>query len=167
MPADSTPSSRRSARALSGCLQRAGVDLGFPAGQTCCGQPLFNTGFRDLARAQDRRTLAVLEERRVPVIVPSGSCASMIRHGYLELLRDEPAALERLAGIGRRSPERSGGGSTELLGSEDMHFLSDPHRKLVEVVAGHAPGAGFCIATSSLEPEWAAVKPLPWIVCHC
>ncbi|MBF8257214.1 MAG: hypothetical protein HW375_2121, partial [Anaerolineales bacterium] len=31
-------------------LRRAGVDLGFPAGQTCCGQPLFNTGLRDLAR---------------------------------------------------------------------------------------------------------------------
>ena len=67
----------------------------------------------------------MLEERRVPVIVPSGSCASMIRHGYLELLRDEPAALERLAGIGRRSPalsgcfaKRSGGGFIELLGGD-------------------------------------------------
>src|SRR5512134_1877379 len=59
-------------------LQRAGVQLDFPVAQTCCGQPLFNTGFRDLARAQARRTLDVLAARRVPVIVPSGSCAAMI-----------------------------------------------------------------------------------------
>jgi L-lactate dehydrogenase complex protein LldE len=88
-------------------LRRAGVDLGFPRGQTCCGQPLFNTGFRDLARAQARRTLAVLEERRVPIIVPSGSCASMIRHGYLELFQDDPPALARAVEIAARTFEFS------------------------------------------------------------
>ena len=88
-------------------LQRAGVDLGFPAGQTCCGQPLFNTGFRDLARAQARRTLAVLEERRVPVIVPSGSCASMIRHGYPELFRKAPEDLARAKEVAGRTFEFS------------------------------------------------------------
>jgi hypothetical protein len=44
-----------------------------------------------LPAAKARRTLAILEERRVPVIVPSGSCGSTILYGYL----DEPAALER------------------------------------------------------------------------
>jgi hypothetical protein len=87
-------------------LRRSGVELAFPAGQTCCGQPPFNTGFRDLARAQARRTLAVLEERRVPVIVPSGLCASMIRHGYLELLGSPPtcgAARVRYSSAARPS----------------------------------------------------------------
>jgi L-lactate dehydrogenase complex protein LldE len=88
-------------------LQRAGVDLGFPPGQTCCGQPLFNTGFRDLARAQARRTLAVLEARQVPVIVPSGSCAAMIRHGYLELFQEEPETLARAKEIAGRTFEFS------------------------------------------------------------
>jgi len=88
-------------------LQRAGVDLGFPAGQTCCGQPLFNTGYRDLARAQARRTLAVLEERRIPVIVPSGSCASMIRHGYPELFREAPEDLARAKEVAGRTFEFS------------------------------------------------------------
>jgi L-lactate dehydrogenase complex protein LldE len=88
-------------------LRRAGVDLGFPAAQTCCGQPLFNTGFRDLARAQARRTLAVLQARRVTVIVPSGSCTAMIREGYLELFRDEPEVLRAAREVGERTFEFS------------------------------------------------------------
>jgi L-lactate dehydrogenase complex protein LldE len=88
-------------------LRRAGVQLDFPAGQTCCGQPLFNTGFRDLARAQARRTLDVFAARRVPLIVPSGSCAAMIRHGYLELFQDEPKELARAKEVAARTFEFS------------------------------------------------------------
>lgn len=88
-------------------MRRAGVALGFPPAQTCCGQPLFNTGYRDLARAQARRTLAVLEGSRGPVIVPSGSCASMIRHGYLELFQEEPVTLARAREVAGRTFEFS------------------------------------------------------------
>lgn len=88
-------------------LRAAGIDVGLPAGQTCCGQPLFNTGFRDGARRQARRTLEVLETRPAPVVVPSGSCASMIRHGYLELFRDEPRLLERARRLAERTYELS------------------------------------------------------------
>lgn len=88
-------------------LRRAGVELDFPASQTCCGQPLFNTGFRDLARAQARQTLAALEDRRRPLIVPSGSCAAMIRHGYRELFLDEPQDLARAEELAGRTFEFS------------------------------------------------------------
>jgi len=54
-------------------LRRAGVELAFPASQTHRSS---TPASRDLARAQARRTLAVLKDRRVPVIVPSGSCAA-------------------------------------------------------------------------------------------
>jgi L-lactate dehydrogenase complex protein LldE len=88
-------------------LRRAGVELGFPDGQTCCGQPLFNTGFRDAARRQARQTLAVLEQRSVPVVVPSGSCAAMIRHGYPELFQDDRATLDRARRLAERTFELS------------------------------------------------------------
>jgi L-lactate dehydrogenase complex protein LldE len=88
-------------------LRAAGADVGFPAGQTCCGQPLFNTGFRDLARRQAQRTLDVLEARPAPVVVPSGSCAAMMRHGYPELFRDEPRLLDRARRLAGRTYELS------------------------------------------------------------
>jgi L-lactate dehydrogenase complex protein LldE len=88
-------------------LRRAGVELGFPAGQTCCGQPFFNTGYRHAARRQARRTLEVLEARTAAVIIPSGSCAAMIRHGYLELFRNDTAALERARRLADRTFEFS------------------------------------------------------------
>jgi L-lactate dehydrogenase complex protein LldE len=83
------------------------VEPGFPARQTCCGQPLFNTGYRDAARRQARRTLEVFEARAAPVVVPSGSCTAMIRHGYLELFRDDAAALERARRLADRTFEFS------------------------------------------------------------
>jgi L-lactate dehydrogenase complex protein LldE len=82
-------------------LSTAGVEVTFPVEQTCCGQPAFNAGFRASAREMAQRTIAVLETSPAPVVVPSGSCAHMIRHGYLELLSDDPrwhARAQALAG---------------------------------------------------------------------
>jgi L-lactate dehydrogenase complex protein LldE len=81
-------------------LERLGVAVDFPSDQTCCGQPAFNSGFRDEARIVAGRNIEVLRGRG-DVVTPSGSCASMIRHSYPELFADHPqlhaAALE-LAG---------------------------------------------------------------------
>ena len=74
-------------------LDRLGVDLDFPEGQTCCGQPAFNSGFWTDAKPLAKRTLRLLAGSRY-VVVPSGSCAGMLRVFYGELLRDEPELLE-------------------------------------------------------------------------
>lgn len=76
-------------------LTRAGVDVDFPPAQTCCGQPAFNAGFWDEARRMARHTIEVFNASPGPVVIPSGSCTHMIRHGYLELFADEPAWLAR------------------------------------------------------------------------
>lgn len=73
-------------------LRRLGVEVDFPAGQTCCGQPAFNSGFWNDAKPLARRVLRQFEGKE-HVVVPSGSCASMLRVFYAELLRDEPDAL--------------------------------------------------------------------------
>jgi L-lactate dehydrogenase complex protein LldE len=79
-------------------LRRLGVDVTLPAGQTCCGLPLFNSGYHGEAAAVARRTVGLFHDAEA-VIVPSGSCAWMVKHEYPGLLRgsaDGPAA-ERLA----------------------------------------------------------------------
>ena len=67
-------------------LEHVGFSVDVPEGQTCCGQPAFNAGVWDDARAMARYTLDVLDRTEAPVVVPSGSCADMIVHRYPELL---------------------------------------------------------------------------------
>ena len=73
-------------------LRRLGVDVDFPSGQTCCGQPAFNSGFWADAKPVAKRLLKIFPGDRY-VVVPSGSCATMIRVFYPELLHDEPGPL--------------------------------------------------------------------------
>ena len=74
--------------AVVGVLRRQGVRVDFPPGQTCCGQPLFNSGFRKDAAELGRRVLDEFEDA-VYVVVPSGSCASMMKVFYPEIFRDD------------------------------------------------------------------------------
>ena len=80
-------------------LRRLGVTVEFPEGQTCCGLPLFNSGYHKEAAVVAARTLGLFKNSE-HVVVPSGSCAWMVKHEYPGLLRD-PALNEdakRLAG---------------------------------------------------------------------
>jgi len=88
-------------------LERAGCSVQCPAGQTCCGQPAYNAGCHDDARAMARHTLDTLRRSRDPVVVPSGSCADMIVHHYPELLAGEPAYLEAAREVAARTYEFS------------------------------------------------------------
>ena len=77
-------------------LQRAGVEVVFPDGQTCCGQPAYNCGFFEEARAVARTQIALFPED-LPVILPSGSCAGMMKHHYPDLFRGQPEEAAALA----------------------------------------------------------------------
>ena len=77
-------------------LRRFGVtDLHFPAGQTCCGQPMANTGCTDDAAVLAQRFLDVFGEYDA-IVAPSGSCVAMVKHHYAGLLGDA-AAVEAVA----------------------------------------------------------------------
>jgi L-lactate dehydrogenase complex protein LldE len=74
-------------------LDRLGVRFEYPADQTCCGQPMFNSGcFRDAAKLA-RKVLKTFGGYDY-VICPSGSCTGMIREYYELLLEDEKARPE-------------------------------------------------------------------------
>ncbi len=70
-------------------IEREGVRVVFPAGQSCCGQPAYNSGFPAEARAVARRQLQSFPEE-IPVVVPSGSCAGMMKHHYPALFAGDP-----------------------------------------------------------------------------
>lgn len=65
-------------------IQSQGVDVVFPRHQSCCGQPAYNSGFPQEARTVARRQMTVFS-RNYPIVVPSGSCAGMMKHHYPEL----------------------------------------------------------------------------------
>jgi L-lactate dehydrogenase complex protein LldE len=70
-------------------LEAAGCEVVVPAGQTCCGQPGYNSGDRKSAQALARKVVAEFAGLDY-VVVPSGSCGGMITAHYAELLAEFP-----------------------------------------------------------------------------
>ena len=70
-------------------LREAGFEVEFPKKQVCCGQPAFNSGHRKAAR-RVARTFARAFSRHAPVVLPSGSCATMVARYLPDLLGVEP-----------------------------------------------------------------------------
>jgi L-lactate dehydrogenase complex protein LldE len=75
-------------------LERLGVEVRFPMAQTCCGQPAFNSGFQADARQVAKQFLTAFADAEI-IVCPSGSCASMVRHYYPELFKDDPEWRDR------------------------------------------------------------------------
>jgi L-lactate dehydrogenase complex protein LldE len=86
-------------------LNRTGVRVEFPSAQTCCGQPAFNAGLRSQARPLAEHTIRVFEKTAGDIIIPSGSCAAMLRDGYLELFKEDPHWLSRAQTLAGRVHE--------------------------------------------------------------
>ena len=81
-------------------LRHFGCEVVFPEGQTCCGQPAFNSGFREHAAAVARRMVDVFAPHET-IVTPSASCAAMVCEHFPELLADDPqqaAAAQSIAG---------------------------------------------------------------------
>jgi L-lactate dehydrogenase complex protein LldE len=74
-------------------LEACGVEVVVPRAQTCCGQPGWSAGHPDEARRVARRALRAFRGDD-PVVVPSGSCAAMVTHGYLDLFAGRPEEAE-------------------------------------------------------------------------
>lgn len=85
-------------------LEHLGVTVTFPEAQTCCGQPGFNAGFWDEARSVATHFLEVFATAEV-IVVPSGSCAAMVRHEYPKLFANDPTRLALAEQIAARTWE--------------------------------------------------------------
>lgn len=92
-------------------LRAGGCTVSVPDGQTCCGQPAWNAGFAADAARVANTTLAALERALADgaewIVVPAGSCATMIRVFWPELftLTGDPQAAERASVVGARTKE--------------------------------------------------------------
>jgi L-lactate dehydrogenase complex protein LldE len=80
-------------------LQDAGCTVEAPAAQTCCGQPAWNTGDKETAKAVARAVIAAFEGYDY-VVVPSGSCGATIAKDYPQMLAGDAweARAKALAG---------------------------------------------------------------------
>jgi len=87
-------------------LNRLGMTVDFPLGQTCCAQPAFNAGFHDQARQVAERNLQLFADYDY-VIVPSGSCTAMIRLFYADLFDADPDLRPQAASLASRTYELS------------------------------------------------------------
>src|SRR4029077_12280480 len=81
-------------------LRRLGFEMEFPQEQTCCGQPAFNTGYWNDARPVAERFLQTFRNTE-QVVCPSGSCTTMVRNFYPELLAGTPWHEEAIK-VGQR-----------------------------------------------------------------
>ena len=93
-------------------LRRAGYDVAFPEDQTCCGQPFFNSGFKEKTINLAKRTIEIFESQEI-VVLPSGSCTTMIRKEYPHLFADDPEWHARAIALADKTFEL-----TEFLGKE-------------------------------------------------
>ncbi|CDK99027.1 putative L-lactate dehydrogenase, Fe-S oxidoreductase subunit [Magnetospirillum gryphiswaldense MSR-1 v2] len=81
-------------------LKRQGLRVVFPQSQSCCGQPAYNSGHRDEAREVARAQLDAFPEDW-PIVVPSGSCAGMMRVHYPDLFAGDRDHARAIAFAGR------------------------------------------------------------------
>jgi L-lactate dehydrogenase complex protein LldE len=72
------------AMAMADILERSGYEIDVPESQTCCGQPAFNSGYREESRAVAQHFQRVFADSEY-IVVASGSCTSMISHHFAGL----------------------------------------------------------------------------------
>lgn len=77
-------------------LEKLGVEVDFPEEQTCCGQPMANTGCQHETRPLAHKFLKIFRDYPC-VVCPSGSCVAMVRFHYREHLEGQPG-FEELVG---------------------------------------------------------------------
>jgi L-lactate dehydrogenase complex protein LldE len=87
--------------AMSEVLECLGYEIDFPRDQTCCGQPALNSGYPEEARIVARHFLDVFGDSEY-IVVPSGSCTSMITHHYEEIFDSDHQRLEQTHQVASR-----------------------------------------------------------------
>jgi L-lactate dehydrogenase complex protein LldE len=147
-------------------LRQAGYDVEFPSRQVCCGQPALNSGHRRAARRVGR-SFSRAFSREAPIVVPSGSCATMASHYLPELLGVEPWEVWELsaflASVGFRPLPRNAGRRVAYHDSchmlRELHISAQPRKLLggsgAELVPFARPDlcCGFGGTFSVRQPE--------------
>jgi L-lactate dehydrogenase complex protein LldE len=125
-------------------LERAGCTVEVPRAQTCCGQPAYNSGDRADAKAIARQVIDAFAGYDY-VVVPSGSCAGMVKVHYPDLFADEPEMRVLAEDLAARTYEL-------------VSFLVDV-RGMTEVAARWERSATYHDACSGLRELGVKAQP--------
>ncbi|HLN78517.1 MAG TPA: (Fe-S)-binding protein [Nocardioidaceae bacterium] len=114
-------------KAVVALLRRLGVDVDFPEAQTCCAQPMVNTGYLDEAVPVVRNFVKAFDGYDA-IVTPSGSCAGSVRHQHsiVAARSKDPALAEAVAATSPKTYELSEF-LVDVLGVEDVGAYF-PHR---------------------------------------
>ncbi len=99
-------------------FRNLGIDLTCPTQQTCCGQPAFNSGYRQEAKVAARKFIDIFEAADT-IVCPSGSCVTMVRHHYPELFKNDAAWLPRARQVADKTFELTEF-LVDVLGEDDL-----------------------------------------------
>jgi L-lactate dehydrogenase complex protein LldE len=125
-------------------LEDAACSVKVPRAQTCCGQPAYNSGDKDDAKAIARQVIAAFAGYDY-VVAPSGSCAGMVRVHYPEMFADEPETLAKAVELASRTYELTA-------------FLADV-RGMTNVIAGCSRTVTYHDACSGLRELGIKASP--------
>ncbi|MFX0560202.1 (Fe-S)-binding protein [Tepidibacillus infernus] len=87
-------------------LRRFGVEVDFPQGQTCCGQPSYNSGYMEETRQAAKQMIRAFENSEY-IIGLSGSCSSMLKVYYPELFENDPEWYPKAVALSKKVYEFS------------------------------------------------------------
>ncbi|MBM4314421.1 MAG: (Fe-S)-binding protein [Deltaproteobacteria bacterium] len=143
--------------AMVSLLQRVGVNPLYHRGQTCCGQPAMNAGYRREAKKAAKHFIELFGNDEA-IVAPSGSCVCMVKHHYPVLLGDEPEWFRRASELAPRVYELS-----QYL--VDVLRVSDVGAAFTGSVAYHESchilrGLGVSTQPKALISAVKGVKPL-------
>lgn len=84
-------------------LERVGCEVDFPEGQTCCGQPAYNSGYLQESKQAMKQMMRAFKQSEY-VVGPSGSCIGMIKD-YPKIFHDDPEWKEEAENLANKSYE--------------------------------------------------------------
>jgi L-lactate dehydrogenase complex protein LldE len=88
-------------------FEQLGIEPVFPAEQTCCGQPFFNSGLQTEARKMAISWMETFNRLELPIVSPSGSCVDMVCHHYPNLFPENSAEHRLALSLSKRTFEFS------------------------------------------------------------
>ncbi|WP_156291083.1 (Fe-S)-binding protein [Oceanobacillus salinisoli] len=98
-------------------LERLGCEIDLPRGQTCCGQPAYNSGYRKDAITAAKQMITSFEDSEY-IIAPSGSCTAMFKE-YPGLFNEHKGWQERAQAVAEKTYEFTQF-IVDVLGVEDV-----------------------------------------------
>lgn len=133
-------------------LKKLGCEVSYPMDQTCCGQPMANSGFSDLTKGCDINFVKNFRDFDY-IVAPSGSCVLHIKEHLKE--GAQPAELEKL----RQSVYELSEFLIDVLGVTDLK-ASFPHRVGIHISCHGQRGLHLSSMSELVAPEFSKPEQL-------